>query len=297
DERHGTVSSAAGGGRPRRRVPRMADPHPLFDDTSAVGPGPPRAYGAPVAAAAAAAPTAPSPFPAPAAFLSEPVSSLAAAYGSSLASQGRDIVDRNLDRFIPVGRLKYYFAVDTVYVGKKLGLLLFPFLHQDWQVRYQQDAPVAPRFDVNAPDLYIPGMGLGGVFSPDSLGLEASSALGWLLLELVAVLLCLYLLSISTDLSTMELLAMAGYKYVGMIIGLLSGLLFGRPGYYVVLSWCCFSIFIFMIRTLRLKLLSEAAAEGVPVRGARNQLRMYLTMGIAAVQPLGMYGLTRHLLP
>uniref|UniRef100_A0A8V5GQV6 Protein YIF1 n=1 Tax=Melopsittacus undulatus TaxID=13146 RepID=A0A8V5GQV6_MELUD len=240
----------------------MADPHPLFDDTSAVGPGPPRAYGAPVAAAAAAAPTAPSPFPAPAAFLSEPVSSLAAAYGSSLASQGRDIVDRN-----------------------------------DWQVRYQQDAPVAPRFDVNAPDLYIPGMGLGGVFSPDSLGLEASSALGWLLLELVAVLLCLYLLSISTDLSTMELLAMAGYKYVGMIIGLLSGLLFGRPGYYVVLSWCCFSIFIFMIRTLRLKLLSEAAAEGVPVRGARNQLRMYLTMGIAAVQPLGMYGLTRHLLP
>ncbi|XP_033928037.1 protein YIF1B [Melopsittacus undulatus] len=295
---------------PKRRVPRMADPHPLFDDTSAVGPGPPRAYGAPVAAAAAAAPTAPSPFPAPAAFLSEPVSSLAAAYGSSLASQGRDIVDRNLDRFIPVGRLKYYFAVDTVYVGKKLGLLLFPFLHQDWQVRYQQDAPVAPRFDVNAPDLYIPvmafityilvaGLALGtqSRFSPDSLGLEASSALGWLLLELVAVLLCLYLLSISTDLSTMELLAMAGYKYVGMIIGLLSGLLFGRPGYYVVLSWCCFSIFIFMIRTLRLKLLSEAAAEGVPVRGARNQLRMYLTMGIAAVQPLGMYGLTRHLLP
>ena len=27
---------------------------------------------------------------------------------------------------------------------------------QDWQVRYQQDTPVAPRFDVNAPDLYIP---------------------------------------------------------------------------------------------------------------------------------------------
>ncbi|EOA92935.1 Protein YIF1B, partial [Anas platyrhynchos] len=48
--------------------------------------------------------------------------------------------------------------------------------------------------------------------------------------------------------------------------------------YFVVLSWCCLSIFVFMIRTLRLKLLSEAAAEGVPVRGAKNQLRMYLTM-------------------
>ncbi|KAM9514307.1 LOW QUALITY PROTEIN: protein YIF1B [Guaruba guarouba] len=286
---------------PKRRLPaapRMAEPHPLFDDTSAVGPGPPRPYGAP-----------PPPSAAPSPFLSDPVSSLAAAYGSSLASQGRDIVDRNLDRFIPVGRLKYYFAVDTDYVGRKLGLLLFPFMHQDWQVRYQQDAPVAPRFDVS-PDLYIPvmafityvlvaGLALGtqSRFSPDSLGLQASSALGWLLLEVVAILLCLYLLSVSTDLSTMDLLAMAGYKYVGMISGLLSGLLFGRPGYYVVLSWCCLSIFIFMIRTLRLKLLSEAAAEGVLVRGGRNQLRMYLTMGIAAAQPLCMYGLTQHLLP
>lgn len=279
------------------------DPHPLFDDTSAAGGAHRAAYGAPPPAAAS------SPFPPPAAFLSEPVSSLAAAYGSSLASQGRDIVDRNLDRFIPVGRLKYYFAVDTVYVGKKLGLLVFPFVHQDWQVRYQQDAPVAPRFDVNAPDLYIPvmafityilvaGLALGtqSRFSPDSLGLQASSALAWLLLEVLLILLSLYLVTVSTDLSTIDLLAFAGYKYVGMIIGLLSGLLFGRTGYYVVLSWCCLSIFVFMIRTLRLKLLSEAAAEGVLVRGARNQLRMYLTMGIAAAQPLCMYGLTHHLL-
>lgn len=50
------------------------------------------------------------------------------------------------------------------------------------------------------------------------------------------------------------------------------------------------------IRTLRLKLLSEAAAEGRLVRGARNQLRMYLTMSIAAAQPLLMYWLTYHLI-
>lgn len=35
-----------------------------------------------------------------------------------------------LDRFIPISKLKYYFAVDTVYVGKKLGLLVFPYMHQ-----------------------------------------------------------------------------------------------------------------------------------------------------------------------
>ncbi|XP_064295793.1 protein YIF1B-like [Phalacrocorax carbo] len=277
---------------PKRRLPatapRMADPHPLFGDTSAAGGGgaqPGRGYGAPPAAAAA------SRDPPAAAFLGEPVSSLAMAYGSSLASQGRDIMDRNvsgggtrhggapwpvtgtphgpltlrrllLDRFIPVGRLKYYFAVDTAYVGRKLGLLIFPFAHQDWQVRYQQDTPVAPRFDVNAPDLYIPTMafityilvaclvlGTQNRFSPDSLGLQASSALAWLIVEVLAILLSLYLLAVNTSLTTIDLIAFVGYKYVGMNLGLIAGLVFGRSGYYVVLSWCCLSIFVFMVKT------------------------------------------------
>ena len=29
---------------------------------------------------------------------------------------------------------------------------------QDWSIKYNQDEPVAPRYEVNAPDLYIPGM-------------------------------------------------------------------------------------------------------------------------------------------
>lgn len=38
------------------------------------------------------------------------------------------------------------------------GVLPLPQLSpQDWEVQYQQDTPVAPRFDINAPDLYIPG--------------------------------------------------------------------------------------------------------------------------------------------
>lgn len=56
------------------------------------------------------------------------------------------------------------------------------------------------------------------------------------------------------------------------------------------------TVFTPQIRTLRLKLLSEAAAEGKLVRGARNQLRMYLTMSIAAAQPIFMYWLTYHLI-
>lgn len=35
-----------------------------------------------------------------------------------------------LDRFIPISKLKYYFAVDTLYVGKKLSLVVFPYMHE-----------------------------------------------------------------------------------------------------------------------------------------------------------------------
>ncbi|XP_016850286.1 protein YIF1B isoform X1 [Anolis carolinensis] len=287
----------------KRRLPAASDPHRLFEDTSAAsssGTLPPGSNSTGGAPSSSLAPQGP--------FLPDPVSSFAAAYGSSLASQGKELVDRNIDRFIPVTKLKYYFAVDTVYVGKKLGLLLFPFLHQDWQVQYQQDTPVAPRFDINAPDLYIPvmafityilvaGLALGtqNRFSPDLLGLQASSALAWLIVEVLAILLSLYLVTVNTDLSTVDLVAFSGYKYVGMIVGLLAGLLFGKMGYYLLLSWCCITIVVFMIRTLRLKILSEAAAEGVLVRGAKNQLRMYLTMAVAGLQPLLMYWLTFHL--
>nr|KAF6290085.1 Yip1 interacting factor-like protein B, membrane trafficking protein [Pipistrellus kuhlii] len=239
----------------KRRIPvshlGMADPHQLFDDTSSAQS---QGYGAQRGPSGLGYPTA-SASP-QAAFLADPVSNMAMAYGSSLAAQGKELVDKNIDRFIPVTKLKYYFAVDTLYVGKKLGLLFFPYLHQDWEVQYQQDTPVAPRFDVNAPDLYIPAMAF-----------------------------ITYVLVAGLALGTQD----------RMIGGILMGLLFGKIGYYLVLGWCCMSIFVFMIRTLRLKILAEAAAEGVPVRGARNQLRMYLTMAVAAAQPLLMYWLTFHL--
>ena len=34
-----------------------------------------------------------------------------------------------VEKYVSTSKLKYYFAVDTTYVGKKLGLLLFPFAH------------------------------------------------------------------------------------------------------------------------------------------------------------------------
>lgn len=36
-----------------------------------------------------------------------------------------------------------------------------------------------------------------------------------------------------------------------MIGGVLMGLLFGKIGYYLVLGWCCVSIFVFMVSGAR----------------------------------------------
>ncbi|CAM4597381.1 unnamed protein product [Caretta caretta] len=38
--------------------------------------------------------------------------------------------ESQIHRFMSVNRLKYFFAVDTAYVTKKLALLLFPYAHQ-----------------------------------------------------------------------------------------------------------------------------------------------------------------------
>jgi len=34
-----------------------------------------------------------------------------------------------LEKYVSASKVKYYFAVDTSYVGRKLGLLVFPFTH------------------------------------------------------------------------------------------------------------------------------------------------------------------------
>ena len=37
-------------------------------------------------------------------------------------------------------------------------MVILMFYQQEWSIKYDQDQPVAPRFDENAPDLYIPGI-------------------------------------------------------------------------------------------------------------------------------------------
>ncbi|XP_063527763.1 protein YIF1A isoform X1 [Pongo pygmaeus] len=339
----------------KHRARAAPDPPPLFDDTSggySSQPGGYPASGADVAFSVSH-------------LLGDPMANVAMAYGSSIASHGKDMVHKELHRFVSVSKLKYFFAVDTAYVAKKLGLLVFPYTHQNWEVQYSRDVPLPPRQDLNAPDLYIPsvlcypffqeafpdpqskwwlpsgfpqlpvhmaffrlptctadsslscwlhrarpivdtqamafityvllaGMALGiqKRFSPEVLGLCASTALVWVVMEVLALLLGLYLATVRSDLSTFHLLAYSGYKYVGMILSVLTGLLFGSDGYYVALAWTSSALMYFIVRSLRTAALGPDSMGG-PV--PRQRLQLYLTLGAAAFQPLIIYWLTFHL--
>lgn len=232
----------------------------------------------------------------------DPMAAMAVQYGSALAGQGKDMVHQKIERYVSVSKIKYYFAVDTSYVGRKLLLLLFPFAHTDWAVKYDQDEPVPPRYDVNAPDLYIPSMavvtyvllsgyllGLRNEFSPERLGLQASSALMWLALEVLAVWLATYILSIRSSLRVLDLVAFSSYKFVAMIAALLASMLLYRPGYLLVLAYGCLTLDFFLLRTLRLSLLSgHSSAEG-------SRRGLYLLLALCALQPALAYWLTQPL--
>ncbi|XP_022212501.2 protein YIF1B-A isoform X3 [Drosophila obscura] len=207
------------------------------------------------------------------AMLQQPiVQDMAMEYGQRLADQGRQMVENQFERWVPVAKLRYYFAVDNAYVGRKLRLLFFPYIHKDWSLKYDQEHPVQPRYDVNAPDLYLPTMGyityviVAGLllgmqkrFSPEQLGIQASSAMAYSIFELVIYSIALYVMNIKTSLKTLDLLAFTGYKYVNIVACLMLSTLFYRSGYFIALAYTSFSFGFFLLRTLRTKLLQDSA--------------------------------------
>lgn len=256
----------------------------------------------------------------PQVFAQPMVADLAMQYGASMMGAGRQMVDKELEKYVPVSRLKYYFAVDTKYVANKLRLLFFPFTHSDWSLKYEQGQPVQPRYELNAPDLYIPTMayvtyvllagfvlGFQNRFSPEQLGIQTSSTLAWALVEVFVERITIYITNIKTQLCTLDLIAYSGYKYVGMIFAILLSLVFSKMGYYLGLIYFSISLAFFLIRTLKCQVLPEGQAQpthdiyGNPMMNADqnfssgNKRRTYILLFVAGIQPLLMWWLSSHL--
>jgi len=237
------------------------------------------------------------------------MANMAMQYGQSFAASGKDMVEKKLDHFLSVSKLKYYFAVDTNYVVKKLGLVSFPFAHSDWSLKYDQSEPVAPRYEINAPDLYIPTMafvtyilicglvmGTQNRFDPEQLGIQASSILGWLVVEIIVIIMSTYVFGISASIRYLDLLALCGYKYVGMITSAVGLLLLSSSGYYLALCYTSLATAFFVARSLKLIINPENRSESVSHgSGAGTKRRLYILVFISLLQPIMMYFLTRSL--
>jgi len=234
------------------------------------------------------------------------VTDMAMQYGQQFVGKGQEEIRKNVEKYISIGQLKYYFAVDTSYVTRKLAILLFPFARNDWTIKYNQEEPVQPKFDVNAPDLYIPSMaymtyvlivgyilGLRNSFSPDLLASTASSTLVWLVLELVVIYLTLTVMSIRSHLNKWDIVSFSAYKYVGMICVLLAGLLSAsKLVYYAALGYVSAALAFFLLRTLKLGI--EPEVHGMQVHGKR---KLYVILFYAGLQPLLIWWMTSWLVP
>lgn len=257
------------------------------------------------------------------------VQDMAIQYGQKLADQGKQLVENQFEKWVPVTRLKYYFAVDNKYVINKIRLLFFPFTHKDWSLKYDQDNPVQPRYDINAPDLYIPTMayityvvvaglllGMQSRFSPEQLGIQASSALAYNIFELVVYSIILYVANIPTTLKTLDLLAYSGYKFVIIVACLLISILFLKTGYYLALIYCSLSMAFFLLRTLKAKVLHDPAhsnptsgpvsydSYGMPQQPQHQfdysigrKRKLYFLFLVAGCQAFLSFWLSMHLIP
>lgn len=91
-------------------------------------------------------------------------------------------------------------------------------------------------------------LGLQQRFSPEQIGIQASSALAYIVFEMMMYLVTLYVTNTSTHLRTLDLLAYSGYKYTVMIASLLAGLLLGTTGYYCSLVYTSCALSYFLVR-------------------------------------------------
>ncbi|TPX47395.1 hypothetical protein SeMB42_g03333 [Synchytrium endobioticum] len=205
--------------------------------------------------------------------------------------QGQQMVSQNINRWINIPYLKYYFNVNNIYVASKLQVLLFPYRHKSWArlvKRSEHDGHMegykSPREDINAPDLYIPSMSfvtyilLVGIlmgqqdkFHPEVLGISSTTALLVVIFEILFVKLGCYLLNVAGDVPWLDMIAYCGYQFVGLIFVEMARLTSPPWVVYVTFAYTMISFGFFVLRSLRYIVQPESThtvqinARGLPM--------------------------------
>lgn len=216
-------------------------------------------------------------------------------------SQGMDEIQKAFGGGIPgmnyvMRMLRSYFAVDNRYVKRKLLRVLFPFVNKPW-ARDQVEGPemvnyALPHSDENAPDLYIPIMslvtycllsaflyGTAGQFNPEVIADVISKCFLTQIAEVLIIRGCLY--AMQATIPFLDIFSYTGYKYLGLTICMLCGILFkylewGTASYYGAFLWTASAAAWFMLKTM---------ANNIPVQTASTgPKRDVMVLAFAALQ-------------
>ncbi|KAH9039956.1 YIF1-domain-containing protein [Lactarius hengduanensis] len=221
--------------------------------------------------------------------------------GQNAVAAGQSYAQRNVRSFFLFSVThKHHFNVSNSYVIRKLHLVVFPWRHKPWTRKLRRSETgisefQPPRDDLNAPDLYIPG--LQSRFHPEIFGLVATKAIVVLLLDFLFVKGGCYLLGVQGFSPIVNLLVYGGYKFVGVIATRLVGLVgLSRTLYSVAFIYTSLANAFFLLRSLRSVVLPDAGATlgavGTVSHAQRSRHITFLFL-VAVVQILFMGVLVR----
>ncbi|CAG8601893.1 3970_t:CDS:2 [Acaulospora morrowiae] len=206
------------------------------------------------------------------------------------------------------GRTAFMAGINNSYVANKIKLVLFPWRHRRWsrlvkrsEENGQMEGYKPPRDDIICPDLYIPAMGLvtyvllTGIvsgtqrnkFHPEILGVNATSALLLMVLELAFIKIGCYLINITSETQILDLLAYSGYKFIGIIVTMIVSLI--APFWVVVgtFFYAAFANGFFLLRSLRYIVIPDSTTTVNPQPQRKRRINFLFL--VASLQVILMY--------
>lgn len=196
--------------------------------------------------------------------------------GADVVNAGKRYVDKGIEK-ISFTKLRIFFDVNNEYVMKKMCLIIFPFIHKEWNKNID---PIV------SPDLYIPIMsfitfillhglklGIKNNFTPENLSLKFTKCLIIEFIETVLFKLIAYFFNI--NIHTLEYISFSGYKYLLMIIKMINVPYLS----YFISFYCYFTFFFFFSRSMKSQF----------VVGLNRTQKVYFLLSIAFFQIILIY--------
>jgi protein transport protein YIF1 len=132
--------------------------------------------------------------------------------------------------------------------------------------------------------------GIRNKFTPDILGRVATKAFIFIFIELFIVKLGSYLLNITTEISLFDTMAIIGYNYVALILSIVSDLIFGRIGKYVMFTYTSVAMAFFLLRSLKHAIIAGSNEfNGVGIASDTKRRRVNFLFVIVAAQMFSLF--------